>query len=52
MADVTCVSMKRLERIILKIADYCIMNATHLFLDIDIKVNSNYHDWGPPRLLL
>ena len=28
------------------------MNVTNLCLNVDIKVNLNYPDWGPTRFLL
>ena len=28
------------------------MNITSLCLNVEIKINSNYPDWGPPRILL
>ena len=38
--------MKKLGWLILKIADYCWMNVMSLCLNVDIKVNLNYSDWG------
>ena len=28
------------------------MNGTSLCLNVDIKVNLDYPDWGPPRFLI
>ena len=44
--------MKKLVQLILKIIDDCLMNVTNLCLNVDVKVNLNYPDWGPPKLLI
>ena len=43
---------EKLIELILKIADYSLMNAMNLYLNVDIKVNLNYPNWNAPRLLL
>ena len=42
---------EKLVQLISRIADNKFMNVTNLCLNIDIKLNLNYPDWGPTRLL-